>query len=44
MIAESGDVFLVWHAVDRGVKDGGKALRAWVDEYPDSVSDRVMSR
>jgi carbamoyltransferase len=33
MVAESGDVFLVWHDVERGAKDGGKTLRAWIDQW-----------
>jgi carbamoyltransferase len=33
MVAESGDVFLVWHDVERGAKDGGRTLRAWMDEW-----------
>jgi carbamoyltransferase len=33
MIAESGDVFVVWHDVERGPKDGGRTLRAWMREW-----------
>jgi hypothetical protein len=33
MVAESGDVFLAWHDVKRGAKDGGTTLRAWIDEW-----------
>jgi carbamoyltransferase len=33
MIADSGDVVLAWHDVDRGPKDGGRALRAWIAEW-----------
>ncbi len=33
MIAESGDLFVAWHDVERGHKDGGKALRAWMDAW-----------
>jgi hypothetical protein len=33
MIAESGDVFLAWHDVKKGVKDGGTTLHAWIDEW-----------
>jgi carbamoyltransferase len=36
MIAESGDVFLAWHEVKRGVKDGGTTLRAWIDEWSEA--------
>ena len=33
IIAEEGDVFLAWHAVERGAKDGGRTLRAWIDAW-----------
>ena len=33
MIAESGDAFVAWHSVERGPKDGGRTLRAWMEEW-----------
>ena len=33
MIAESGDVFVAWHDVEQGPKDGGRTLRAWMGEW-----------
>jgi hypothetical protein len=33
MIAESGDAYVAWHAVESAAKDGGKALRKWIDEW-----------
>jgi len=35
MVAESGDVFLAWHDMKNGVKDGGTTLHAWIDEWSD---------
>jgi len=33
MIADSGDVYVAWHDLERCPKDGGKALRRWIDEW-----------
>lgn len=33
MIAESGDVYVAWHSVESAAKDGGKALRGWIDAW-----------
>ncbi len=33
MIADSGDVFVTWHDIERGPKDGGRTLRAWMREW-----------
>ena len=39
MIAASGDVFVAWHAVETGAKDGGRAVQAWIDEWSyDSIA------
>jgi carbamoyltransferase len=33
MIAEGGDAYVAWHGVESAAKDGGKALRKWIDEW-----------
>ena len=33
MIADNGDLFVAWHDVEQGHKDGGRALRAWMDAW-----------
>jgi len=44
MIAESGDAFIAWHAVTKGAKDGGEAVRTWMDEHARSTVEPVTSR
>jgi len=33
LIADSGDAYVAWHDLDRAPKDGGRALRRWIDEW-----------
>jgi len=33
LIAESGELFVAWHAIERGAKDGGRTLFAWIAEW-----------
>ena len=33
MIAGDGEAYVVWHDVDRPPKDGGQALRRWINEW-----------
>ena len=32
LVADDGDTYVAWHAVEQPPKDGGKALRGWMDE------------
>ena len=32
-VAESGDAYAAWHDVEGAAKDGGTALRRWIDEW-----------
>ncbi len=33
MIAETGEAYVAWHAVETGAKDGGRALRRWIEAW-----------
>ena len=33
MIADGGEVFVVWHNIERGPKDGGRTLLGWMAEW-----------
>ena len=33
LIADGGEAYVAWHDVERAPKDGGRALRRWIDEW-----------
>jgi carbamoyltransferase len=33
MVADDGEVCVVWHNIERGPKDGGRTLRSWMAEW-----------